>query len=156
MKRALFLLGALSFSLSAVVLGQGQAETPGAPEPRPAALLEGMGSHRHPIATSSPEAQKFFDQGIVLMYGFNHEEAFRSFERAAQLDPKASMPHWGMAVVLGANYNDPAPPDERSKKAHAEIVRALELSAGGPENERAYIEALAKRYVAEPASADKS
>jgi len=154
MKSALFLSGALAFSLAAAA--SAQAPPHAAPEPKPAALLDGMGSHRHPIATSSPEAQKFFDQGIVLMYGFNHEEAFRSFERASQLDPKAPMPHWGMAVVLGANYNDPAPPEERSKKAHAELVKAQELGANGPENERAYVEALSKRYVADPGSADKA
>jgi len=153
MVRALSLLSA--FVLSAAVRAQSAAP---ATEPKPAALLDGMGSHRHPIATASPEAQKFFDQGIVLMYGFNHEEAFRSFERASQLDPSAPMPHWGMAVVLGANYNDPAPPDERSKKAHAEIVKAQELATrqGASENERAYVEALSKRYVADPASADKA
>jgi len=152
-------------SSSAVLLGQAPAPVPtpahehaaSAPEaPKPVALYDGMGSHRHPIANSSPEAQKFFDQGMVLAYGFNHEEAFRSFERAAQLDPKAAMPHWGMALVLGANYNDPVPPDDRAKKANAELVNALALSAGGPENERAYVEALSKRYVADPASADKA
>jgi tetratricopeptide (TPR) repeat protein len=151
MTRALSLLFAASLCANL----HAQAPPP-APTPKPVALYEGMGAHRHPIATSSPEAQKFFDQGMVLAFGFNHEESFRSFERAAQLDPKAAMPHWGMALVLGANYNDPVPPDERAKKAHAELLQALELSANGPENERAYIEALSKRYVADPASADKA
>ena len=158
MKRALLALGSLS--LSAVLLAQAPTHdehAAAAPaEPKPVALYGGMGTHHHPIATASPEAQKFFDQGMTLAYGFNHEEAFRSFERAAQLDPKAAMPHWGMALVLGANYNDPVPPDERAKKAHAELLKAIELSAGGPESERAYIEALSKRYVADPASADKA
>jgi len=160
MSRALFVAGFLS--LPAALLAQTPAPTPShdhaapPPEPKPVALYDGMGTHRHPIATSSPEAQKFFDQGMVLAFGFNHEEAFRSFERASQLDPKAAMPHWGMALVLGANYNDPIPPDERAKKAHAELQKAMELSASGPENERAYIEALSKRYVADPASADKA
>ena len=65
---------------------------PEAAAPKPPALLSGLGSHRHPIATTSPEAQKFFDQGMVMLFGFNHDEAFRSFERASQLDPKAAMP----------------------------------------------------------------
>jgi tetratricopeptide (TPR) repeat protein len=160
MKRVLSVAGSLAFSASLVA--QTPAPTPAhdhagaAAAPRPVTLYENLGSHRHPIATSSPEAQKFFDQGMILAFGFNHEEAYRFFERAAQLDPKAAMPHWGMALVLGANYNDPAPPEERSKKAHAELVKALELSTGSPENERAYVEALSKRYVADPASADKA
>jgi tetratricopeptide (TPR) repeat protein len=120
------------------------------PTPRPALLLPGMGSHHHPIATTSPEAQKFFDQGLTLDYGFNHEEAVRSFSRAAQLDPKSAMPHWGIALALGSNINDPEPDVERLKKARAAIDEALRLSAGGPEIERAYIEALAERYPAQP------
>jgi tetratricopeptide (TPR) repeat protein len=119
-----------------------------------APLFSNLGTHRHPIATSSPEAQKYFDQGVILLYGFNHEEAIRSFARAAEFDPAAAMPHWGMALALGSNYNDAAP-DERLKKARVEVERALALSASGPANERAYIEALAVRYSANPA-ADKA
>jgi hypothetical protein len=55
--------------------------------------------------TSSAEAQRLFDQGFALVFGFNHEEAVRSFQRAAELDPKAPMPHWGIAWALGPNYN---------------------------------------------------
>jgi tetratricopeptide (TPR) repeat protein len=138
----------------------GQAPPPSAPvsalTPRPAELFGGMGSHRHPIRTFSAEAQKFFDQGIVLLYGFNHDEAFRSFELAAELDPKSPMPRWGMALALGANYNDPEPEIDRLKKARAEVEKALALSAEGAENERAYVEALATRYVADPATADRA
>src|SRR5689334_25206581 len=61
----------------------------------PATLLEGLGSYHHPIATKSAEAQKFFDQGLTLVYGFNHNEAIRAFEQAARLDPQSPMPHWG-------------------------------------------------------------
>jgi tetratricopeptide (TPR) repeat protein len=122
---------------------------------KPATLLSGLGSHRHPIATPNAEAQKFFDQGMVMLFGFNHDEAFRAFEKAAQLDPKAAMPHWGMALAVGANYNDPEPEANRLEKARAEVVRALALAQSGPENERAYVEALARRYVEDPAAADK-
>jgi tetratricopeptide (TPR) repeat protein len=119
--------------------------------PAPAAtLLPDLGGHGHPIATSSPEAQKFFDQGLTLLFGFNHEEAIRSFERAAALDPKAAMPHWGAALAHGSNYNDPQPAEERLKKAFAESRRAVELSASGPEIERDYAAALAKRYAEDP------
>ncbi|HYB52765.1 MAG TPA: hypothetical protein VEG84_02755, partial [Thermoanaerobaculia bacterium] len=113
-------------------------------------LWPGMGSHQHPIATSSPEAQKFFDQGLTLLYGFNHEEAIRSFERAAALDPKAAMPEWGISLGLGMNYNDPQPAEERLQKAYDHAQRALRLAAGGPGNERDYVEALSKRYAADP------
>ncbi len=154
MKRSLaaFATAALAANLAAQ-----HADMPGmAPPKTPATLLAGTGAHRHPIATSSPEAQKFFDQGLAMAYGFNHEEAWRSFARAAELDPEAAMPHWGMAIVLGSNYNDPAPVDERLLKARAEVEKALARSAGGPANERAYVEAIAVRYPADPASADRA
>jgi tetratricopeptide (TPR) repeat protein len=150
---------ALALSLgiaAALVAGQTPPAPAPSPTPKSAELFSGMGSHRHPIRTSSPEAQKFFDQGIVLLYGFNHDEAFRSFERAAELDPKSPMPQWGMALALGANYNDPEPENDRLKKARGEVEKALALSANAAENERAYVEALAVRYVADPASADKA
>jgi len=152
MRRILVALVAAAFGPALLLL----AQTP-APTPKPAeALFTGMGAHRHPIRTSSAEAQKYFDQGVVLLFGFNHEEAYRSFERAAQLDPKSPMPHWGMALVLGANYNDPEPEVERLKKARAEVEKALALAASAPENERAYVEALSVRYVADPAGADRA
>ena len=124
-----------------ILLGAGlalaQHQHPSGPA-KPAVLMEGYGRHHHPIASTSEEAQKFFDQGLELVFGFNHDEAVRSFARAAELDRKAAMPHWGMALALGANYNDSAPADERLKKARAEVEKALALSASGPDNERAY------------------
>jgi tetratricopeptide (TPR) repeat protein len=111
----------------------------------PAQLMSGMGSLHHPIATSNPEAQKFFDQGLTLMYAFNHDEAVRSFRRAAELDPKAAMPWWGISNALGPNYNDEANP-ERMKAAYDALQKAKSLAATAPENERAYIDALAPRY----------
>jgi hypothetical protein len=104
-----------------------------------------MGNHHHAIATASPEAQRFFDQGFDLVFGFNHEEAVRSFKRAAELDPKAAMPHWGIAWALGPNYNLDVD-DDRAKQANAAMAEALTLSNGGPEAERAYIEAMAIRF----------
>src|SRR3954464_5517898 len=76
----------------------------GASSTTASALLPGMGSHRHPIATRNPQAQQFFDQGLVLGFGFNHDEAARSFRRATQLDPEAVMPWWGLAWALGPRY----------------------------------------------------
>lgn len=116
---------------------------------KPAELLEGLGSHTHPIATESPLAQKFFDQGLALIYGFNHDEAARLFARAAELDPKSPMPHWGIALALGPNYNMPAMP-EREEKAWQAIAKAVELARAAPENEQAYVAALVKRYSKDP------
>jgi tetratricopeptide (TPR) repeat protein len=152
-KRVVSTVFALLLGGAAAVPARQHAEEHAA-APKPPALLSGLGTHRHPIATSSPEAQKFFDQGMVMLFGFNHDEAFRSFERAAQLDPKAPMPRWGMALAIGANYNDPAPAADRLKRARAEVDKALALAPAAPENERAYVNALAKRYAANPESAD--
>ena len=152
MSRILCLVAALSVASA----GFAQSHHDPPPAAKPAALLAGMGSHHHPIATASPEAQKFFDQGVTLLFGFNHEEAYRSFAKAAELDPKAAMPRWGTALALGANYNDPEPEAERLKKARAEVEKALALAATGPENERAYVDALAVRYSADPAADRKA
>lgn len=111
----------------------------------PVKLYSGMGALHHPIATKNPEAQKFFDQGLTLVYAFNHEEAIRSFEHASELDPAAAMPYWGKALAIGPNYNMDVDP-EREIAAFNAIHKAKELAAGGPENERAYVDALITRY----------
>jgi tetratricopeptide (TPR) repeat protein len=116
---------------------------------KPAVLLEGLGTHTHPISTQSEMSQKFFDQGLALIYGFNHDEAARLFARAAELDPASPMPHWGIALALGPNYNMPPMP-EREEKAWRAIEKAVELSKSAPENERAYVAALVKRYSKDP------
>ncbi len=129
-------------------------ETPNSTAPpaavAPAAPIElNFGTHHHPITTTSPEAQRHFDQGFDLVFGFNHEEAVRSFTRASELDPKAAMPHWGIAWALGPNYNADVD-DARSKQAHAAMQQALALSSGGSAHERAYIEAMALRFSPDP------
>jgi tetratricopeptide (TPR) repeat protein len=90
-----------------------------------------------------------FDQGFVLVYAFNHEEAVRSFQRAAELDPKAAMPHWGIAWALGPNYNLDID-DPRARQATDAIARAKTLAANGSQAERDYIDAMAVRYSADP------
>lgn len=120
-----------------------------AAETKPATLMSGLGDHHHPVSTTNSEAQRFFDQGLTLVYAFNHEEAIRSFKRAAELDPQLAMAYWGIALALGPNINldvDPA----REKAAYEAAQQALSLSAKAPENERAYIEALVKRYSIDP------
>src|SRR5262245_37947881 len=71
-------------------------------------LYPGLGNYHHPITTENSEAQTCFDQGLTLLYGFNHDEAARYFRRAAELDPGAAMPYWGLALAIGPNYNDTA------------------------------------------------
>lgn len=115
------------------------------PAQKPVALLSGLGTHRHPVSTRKAEAQRFFDQGLRLTYGFNHEESIRSFQRAAELDPEMAMAWWGVAYALGPNINIDVDL-EREKAAYDAIQKALSLSEDGPANERAYIEALATRY----------
>ncbi|HEY6989557.1 MAG TPA: hypothetical protein VH369_14280 [Bryobacteraceae bacterium] len=116
---------------------------------KPAELLEGLGSHTHPIATQSALAQNFFDQGLALIYGFNHDEAARLFARAAELDARSPMPHWGIALALGPNYNMPPQPD-REEKAWKAIERAVALAKNAPEHEQAYVKALTTRYSKDP------
>ena len=111
-------------------------------------LLAGMGDHHHPVSTKNPEAQRFFDQGLTLVYGFNHEEAVRSFQRAAELDPRSAMAYWGIALALGPCINldvDAA----HEKMAYEAIQKAKSLAGGATESERAYIEALLTRYSGE-------
>ncbi len=115
----------------------------------PVTLMDGLGDLHHPVSTTNAEAQKFFDQGLRLIYAFNHEEAGRSFQQAAKLDPKLAMAWWGMAEAVGPNYNDPADPD-RFKLAHDAIQKAGELAANAAPNEKAYIAAMALRFPADP------
>ena len=77
-------------------------------------LYPGLGNYHHPITTQNPEAQTYFDQGLTLLYGFNHDEAARYFRRAAELDPEAAMPYWGLALAIGPNYNDTAVDENRA------------------------------------------
>jgi tetratricopeptide (TPR) repeat protein len=111
----------------------------------PVALVTGLGDLRHPVSTKNAEAQKFFDQGLRFIYAFNHDEAARSFQHAAELDPKLAIAYWGVAEAVGPNYNDPADP-ERYKRAHDAIQKAVELSANASPSEQAYIQAMAKRF----------
>ena len=117
----------------------------------PVTLVTGLGDLHHPVSTHNPQAQQFFDQGLRFIYAFNHDEAARSFQHAAELDPTLAMAYWGVAEAVGPNYNDPADPD-RYKRAHEAVQRAVDLASSASPSEQAYIQALANRYPADPAS----
>ena len=121
----------------------GQADKAGAP------LFQGLGAHRHPISTHNPQTQVYFDQGINLLFGFNHAEAIRSFREAARLDPDCAICWWGVAIALGPNINLPMPPDAVAPAWQA-LARARALEDKASPAERDWIEALAVRYSADP------
>jgi tetratricopeptide (TPR) repeat protein len=119
-------------------------------EPRnPAILFDGLSDLHHPVSTTIAEAQRFFDQGIRLVFAFNHEEAVRSFRRAAELDPKLAMAHWGIALALGPNINMDMDA-QQGKAAWAALQQALSLRQHASDAERSYIDVLAKRYSDQP------
>jgi len=122
-----------------------------------APLFDGMGNHHHPITTSDPDAQRYFDQGLVIDFAFNHAESARSFRAAQRLDPQCAMCYWGEALALGPNINvtsngKAVMSDEDRIAAHAAIQKALALKEGVTERERDYIDALATRYNGDPAT----
>jgi len=117
----------------------------------PVTLVTGLGDLHHPVSTHNPQAQQFFDQGLRFIYAFNHDEAARSFQHAAEIDPKLAMAYWGVAEAVGPNYNDPADP-ERYKHAHEAAQKAVDLSAAATPSEQAYIQAIARRFPAGPNS----
>lgn len=112
-------------------------------------LMPGLGQHHHTISTKNPEAQRFFDQGLTLVFAFNHEEAARAFRRASELDPQSAMAFWGVALALGPCINlDVDPPHEQA--AYEAVQKALLLAPSATEREQGYIQALAKRYSSDP------
>ena len=113
-------------------------------------VIPGLGSVHHQVTTTNPQAQQFFDQGLSLIYAFNHDDAARSFRRALELDPKCAMAWWGIALATGPNYNDIDIGGERAKAAYEAIQKARDLEPGVTPAERAYIEALAQRFSADP------
>jgi tetratricopeptide (TPR) repeat protein len=148
----------LAIVLLSLVAATLAGSSPGSPQdhsthairsPRAATLMPGFGRVHHPIATRSPDAQAFFDQGLALVYGFNHEEAIRSFTQASALDPQALMPYWGVAYALGPNINMDVDA-EAERRAYDARQQALAHVDGAPPHERAYVEALAHRYSNAP------
>ena len=115
-----------------------------------APLFDNLGNHHYKVTTNSKRAQEFFDQGLKLVYAFNHAEAHRSFREAARLDPNCAMAFWGQALALGPNINDPLPDEERTTNAYLAAKQALALASKVSKKERALIEALQSRQLEDP------
>jgi tetratricopeptide (TPR) repeat protein len=158
-KRAPTLRYLLAISVLSFAFGQGSSSAQ-PPTPHPGAFVEAstpafsealaprlqnLGDHTFPVTANSSQAQLFINQGLNLAYGFNHQEAGRSFREAVRLDPDCAMAYWGQALVLGPNINmamDPA--DEQ--KAYELVQKAVSLQSKVTPREQAYIVALSKRY----------
>ena len=141
----LFLIPATAFAISCAWLGgDSDSGTPGMPR-----LLEQLGEHRVPIQTNVDLAQRYFDQGLALSYGFNHAAAVAAFDAAITADPTCAACYWGKANALGPNINAPIGPDA-AREAHAAIELAMQHKAKASPKLQALIEAQSERYVAEP------
>ncbi|MDZ4714487.1 MAG: hypothetical protein SH819_03370 [Cytophagales bacterium] len=111
----------------------------------PVQLLPGLGDLHYPVSARDPQAQKYFDQGLRLIYGFNHVEALRSFQEAARLEPTFAMAYWGQALALGPNINDWNPMDREAMALEA-ITNARKLIQNCSEREIGFIMAMTTRY----------
>lgn len=123
------------------------AATPEAPVG--ATLLEGLGNYDFPVTTSKPDAQRWFNQGLMLTFGFNHDAAERSFLKATEIDPECAMCWWGAALVLGPHVNSGMEPANNAK-AWSRAQRAKVLAPKASEREQAFIDALDARYAEVP------
>lgn len=140
------ILSICGVSMSIMIsIGCGQtAEQPSAE------LFGNLGDFHRAVSTRSDLAQEYFDQGLTLYFGFNHEEAIRSFEQAALIDPQCAVAHWGKALALGPNINNPAMDEGATREAHDAVQRAAELAGNATAIERDLIRALSTRYAWPP------
>jgi tetratricopeptide (TPR) repeat protein len=138
---------------AAFVVGTVRAE-PAPPAAAPAPLFDNLGDHHHRVTTRSKQAQRYFDQGLRLIYAFNHDEAIRSFKAAAHMDPSCAMAYWGIAYALGPNYNMPLD-SAHHKAAYEAAQHAATLAPKVSAPEQAYIAAIAMRY-SNDANADRT
>jgi tetratricopeptide (TPR) repeat protein len=119
------------------------------PQKKGAPLFSHLGSYQRDVTTSNEQARRYFNQGLILTYGFNHEEAGRSFKEAARLDPSCAACWWGVAIVLGPNINLPMLPPAAAP-AYEAVRKAASLAGGASPVEKALIGALVKRYAEKP------
>jgi tetratricopeptide (TPR) repeat protein len=142
-RKAFALVAALLVASPALAQDHGRMPATGAPAKAP---IFDLGAWQHPVTTTSPEAQQYFDQGLILCYGFNHAQAIASFTAATKLDPNCAMAFWGIALAYGPNINFPM--DSTADQPAWEALQAAQaLAPKASESEQAYIEALASRYT---------
>ncbi|HYI41042.1 MAG TPA: hypothetical protein VE053_12065 [Allosphingosinicella sp.] len=145
------LLPLAALALAGPVFAQHEAH---APPPRAsvadwakgAQLFGGLGTFHRKITTASPEAQSYFDQGMRFVWAFNHDEATRSFAKAAEIDPKCASCYWGVALTLGPNYNMPLMAEPRARAGWEALGKAQANAAAATPVEQALIAALARRF----------
>jgi tetratricopeptide (TPR) repeat protein len=143
----LALASAILFASAAAAQQQTQTVRPQAASTVP--LFDNLGRHHVEITTAVPMAQRYFDQGMRLVYGFNHGEAIRAFDEAARLDPRCAICHWGAALAYGPHVN--APMDSAGGvAAYEHLQKAIALRSEASPRERAFIDALARRYASPP------
>ena len=130
-------------------VSEGATATDVAAGPR---LFENLGRWRRTVTTRSPEAQRWFDQGLALTFGFNHDEAIRSYREAARIDPSCAMAFWGIAYCLGPHINNPVMSEEKRAGAWEAVEKAVAAAPGATAVEQALIGALARRYSADLAA----
>src|SRR5438876_11272673 len=109
-------------------------------------LYDGLGSYSRKVTTDSPEAQRYFNQGLAFLHGFNHGAAIRSFQEAARLDPNCAMAHWGIALACGPHINLPVMLPAAVEMAWNELKLAQQNAEHASPVERDLIEALSHRY----------
>lgn len=141
----IYSLRLLLITISAIVITNSTAYSVES-VPKSSKMYQGFGNYSRTITTESEEAQKWFDQGMQLLYGFNHDEAIRSFHAAATVDPTAAMPWWGIAYAHGININDPEMTEARSRAARKAADKAFALLDNASEAEVALIKSVSARY----------
>ena len=113
-------------------------------------LIEGLGDYSMPVTAKSPDVQRWFDQGLAMTYGFNHDAAERSFLKAAELDPDCAMCWWGAALVLGPARERGDGPGQQPEGLGPPAAGAERAASGATEKEQAFIKALSARYAENP------
>lgn len=113
-------------------------------------MFNGLGTHTRPIATSSRKAQRYFNQGLAFLYAFNHDEAIRSFQKAADLDPECAMAWWGIAMANGPHINNPQVPKGRAEAAWAAAQKAKQFASTANPADQALIKAVESRFAEDP------
>lgn len=131
--------------VAAFQVGCSAAKRPG--ESQQAQLFKGMGDHHYKVTTSSSKAQEYFDQGLIWAYAFNHDEAIRTFTKAAEIDPDCAMAYWGIALCNGPHINNPIVPPHRAEAAWTALQKAVALKDKVSPVERDLITALESRYA---------